>query len=587
MLRKISLTVALIVLVGGFFVLNSENGYSAKRPVGEQSQAQTPRKASSVAAQRNILSGMVTDPQGFAIAGARVRIPGLDDFLLTDELGMFQRLLVEPWLQHVEVFVTAGKEGWLNGGARSNPLQRNIRIILQKVPDFDDPLYQTMITSPISSRIQRSQRDCANCHTTHMWEWGASKMGKTVRNERVLASYKKLQKTISTRQANTCADCHAPIAAQKAPGQTDLAWAFSGGNLSNGIECDFCHKIRDVQVDNRSGVQKIESNRITLGRGMMSPILVSGPYDDTVNMVMAASYNPLYSKSEFCSACHQNAVSLPENSSWDPNSIYPEADQYPLYEDGQVVPDQWTYQEWLEWQNSLPENAENKGQQCQDCHMNWTKNMMPYYRYVVSGNVRRSMGTERSPKSIYPHKFEGATPSRLTGSVNLQVQSMQEEGTLSVQVGVTNVNAGHRLPTGEHSRNMILLVSAEDEDGSPLDFQDGSVVPAWGGFGGGKTDYAGLAGKGFARITVDGNGTINVPVWQAAAIQSDNRIKPAQTDLSEYKFKVPEGRDEEIFFITATLIYRKSFPENDADMGWEPEEIIMKEKTIESGDGGL
>jgi hypothetical protein len=197
------------------------------------------------------------------------------------------------------------------------------------------------------------------------------------------------------------------------------------------------------------------------------------------------------------------------------------------------------------------------------------------------------MGTERSPKSIYPHKFEGATPSRLTGSVNLQVQSMQEEGTLSVQVGVTNVNAGHRLPTGEHSRNMILLVSAEDEDGSPLDFQDGSVVPAWGGFGGGKTDYAGLAGKGFARITVDGNGTINVPVWQAAAIQSDNRIKPAQTDLSEYKFKVPEGRDEEIFFITATLIYRKSFPENDADMGWEPEEIIMKEKTIESGDGGL
>ena len=134
---------------------------------------------------------------------------------------------------------------------------------------------------------------------------------------------------------------------------------------------------------------------------------------------------------------------------------------------------------------------------------------------------------------------------------------------------------------------MILLVTAEAEDGAPLDFQDGSVVPEWAGSGNSSTDYAGKAGKGFARITVNKNGVINVPVWQASAIQSDNRIKPQETDLSEYSFKIPAANDDETMYITATLIYRKSFPENDVQMGWKPEEILMKETTIESGDGEL
>ena len=40
------------------------------------------------------------------------------------------------------------------------------------------------------------------------------------------------------------------------------------------------------------------------------------------------------------------------------------------------------------------------------------------------------------------------------------------------------------MPTGFHTRNMILLVEAEDEFGEPLEYIGGPVVPDWGGSGG-------------------------------------------------------------------------------------------------------
>ena len=162
------------------------------------------------------------------------------------------------------------------------------------------------------------------------------------------------------------------------------------------------------------------------------------------------------------------------------------------------------------------------------------------------------------------------------------------DGVLEVTVGVNNVNAGHRLPTGEHTRNMILLVKAENEDGNPLEFIDGSVVPEWGGSGGREGDYSGMPGKGYARVTADENGTLNVPIWRATRIASDNRIKAKETDESMYRFQMESGENEEMpVYVTATLIYRKDFRNRGDTPSRADEDIIMQEKTIESGDGGL
>ena len=219
--------------------------------------------------------------------------------------------------------------------------------------------------------------------------------------------------------------------------------------------------------------------------------------------------------------------------------------------------------------------------------MNWTKEMLPYYRYIVSGNVKNS-ASERSPETIFPHKFEGASPNKLKGSARLFVNSNMADDILEIIVGVTNVNAGHRLPTGEHTRNMILLVTAEDEGGNPLEFIDGSIVPDWGGNGEDERDYGGLPGKGYARITADINGTFNVPVWRATRIASDNRIKAKETDESLYRFKLPSGDNEDApFYVTATLIYRKDFRYGEISTSSADKDVVMQEKTIETGNGGL
>jgi hypothetical protein len=534
------------------------------------------------------INGFVRSKKGLPLENARVRIRGSEEFVTTDKEGRFTVPLKNPGQRFFQWIITAGKEGYINSGARYVPGNKVLPIFLQAIPDYDSSDYQMVITSPAgpfpNNRGVKLEKDCGNCHTTILWEWGVSKMGKTTQNKEVLKAYERFIAEKNVNQQNTCADCHAPIAALDNPGKTDYGRAVRENyNLSKGIECDFCHKIRDVEVSNSPGVQSIKMSRLNAGNRFFE----YGPYDDVVAMPMVAAYNPIYAKSEFCSACHQDAIKQPAGFSWDYEAVYPDAARFPLYEKGQVIPNQWTYQEWLEWQESLPETDEDKGRQCQDCHMNWTKEMLPYYRYIVSGDVKNS-ATERSPETIYPHKFVGTSPKRLAGSARLFVDSHTADGVLEVTVGVTNVNAGHRLPTGEHTRNMILLVTAEDEEGNLLEFIDGSVVPEWGGNGDQEGDYSGMPGKGYARVTADDSGTLNVPIWRAKRIASDNRIKAKENDESLYRFQLPSDAEEDIpVYVTATLIYRKDFRNGgDASYG-ASEDIIMQEKTIETGNGGL
>jgi hypothetical protein len=536
------------------------------------------------------LNGKVHNKLGMPIPDARVRIRGKTTFTTTDNRGEFVLPLDNPKLKWFRFFVSSGKEGYVNSGTRYAPGKKDIAISLQKVPDRDSGNYPLMITSPAgpipANRGVAQTRDCGNCHTTHLWEWGASKMGKTALNKKVEANYRLFKAEKRADQQDSCADCHLPIAALQAPGKTDLATALhTNANLSKGIDCDFCHKIRDVEVSNRPGVQAIRMNRLSAGNSTTSPLFVYGPYDDALAMPMITSYNPIYTTSEFCSSCHQDAIKLPTGKSWDYLSVYPDSEKYALYEKGTVMPNQWTYQEWLEWQQELPADDKDKGRQCQDCHMNWSKDMVPYYKYIVSGQVRRTMGIERDPESIYPHKFEGATPARLQGSVRLHIASEVVDGKLQVTVEVTNVNAGHRLPTGEHTRNMILLVKAEDEAGEILPLIKGSTIPVWGGKGQAENDYAGRAGKGFARVTGDDKGQINIPVWRATRIVSDNRIKAKATDQSSYQFDLAEvaGSVDQPLYVTARLIYRSDFRSSQAESQLPDEDFVMQEKTVEVG----
>jgi hypothetical protein len=536
------------------------------------------------------ITGHVLDQNGSVIKNARVRIQGEQDFVLSDKNGRFMISLNTPSRKiRRQYVIMAGKESYFNGGKIVQSGFTDLTINLQRVPNRDHKDYSFIITSPLHPSYSPSdQINCANCHTTHLWEWGASKMGKAATNQEVIKQYIDFKSDKKQYQEDSCADCHAPLAAINNPGKTDFGQAVrSSSNRSKGIECDFCHKTKSVEVGNKPGVQAIDLSRQHFGQGMMQWIMAFGPYDDVQAMPMAASYHPLYKKSEYCSSCHQDAWKLPKGEKWDYLTIYPEAAEQALYEKGQVIPNQWTYQEWSEWQAELSDDHHDKGTTCQNCHMNWSKDMMPYYRYIVSGQIKDQFGNERAPDTITPHRFQGATAKMLTGVANLAIEAEIANNQLVVNVNVTNVNAGHRLPTGESSRNLILLVEAKDENGKLLKMVKGSKVPVWGGVGNGKLDYADRPGKGYARIFKDEHGNFNVPIWKAITIASDNRLIPKIVDTSDYQFGIPKGTETDEISISAKLIYRKKFKTNTLKDVKSLKEMIIEEKTIDLDSGGL
>jgi hypothetical protein len=117
---------------------------------------------------------------------------------------------------------------------------------------------------------------------------------------------------------------------------------------------------------------------------------------------------------------------------------------------------------------------------------------------------------------------------------------------------------------------------------------NGPTVPIWGGDGNAGNDYAGRTGKGFARVTGDESGKINIPVWRATTIVSDNRIKAKATDQSSYQFNLlgVDWQEDAPIFITAKLIYRSDFRAGTSGSADDTGDFVMQEKTVELG-GGL
>src|SRR5262249_3308473 len=96
-------------------------------------------------------------------------------------------------------------------------------------------------------------------------------------------------------------------------------------------------------------------------------------------------------------------------------------------------------------------------------------------------------------------------------------------------------------------------------------------IPNWGGFGTvGEGNFAGLAGKGFARVLVDENLVENV-LFTEAVDQFDNRIHAGATDTSSYRFALPKDFAKRDVRVSTQLWYRPAFkPIADEHKGTEP-----------------
>lgn len=553
----------------------------------------------SLSARVESVSGVVISHSQQPISGATVKLKTTEFVTYSDNDGHFE---LDGFIPAFRIHLTAWKDGHYVGGTKVYPWDKNIEIEIQPyfVQDNLDyswilPIVETrsatqewitqtslsiaaklsfnQIFLPIAERLTLG---CRDCHAATIYDqWNASSHALGANNPIVLSMYNGTDllgnqspptRSVINREygsiplppdttqpyygpgykldfpdtTGNCATCHLPTAALADPYGTDLNKAVGVDEL--GIHCDFCHKIVDVRLDPTTG-QPPENMSGILAIELMRPSderqLFFGPYDDVD--VGPDTFLPLMKQSEICAPCH-NA------SFWN-------------------VP---IYQSFAEWQaSSYPAD----GKSCQSCHMTPDG--------VTTNFAPARGGLERDPDTIPSHNYPGATDEALLqNAVSMDVSARNESGQVEISVTILNDKTGHHVPTDSPLRQMILIIQATDDEGTPLKQLDGPILPQWTGEGNPSQGYyAGLPGMAYAKLLKELWTEIypSGAYWNPTLLVSDNRIAAGESDTTTYTFAAPvSGRIN----IDARLLFRRAFIDLIDQKGWSAPDIVMEEQVL-------
>ena len=297
-----------------------------------------------------------------------------------------------------------------------------------------------------------------------------------------------------------CNACHGPVAVM-----SDEIAGLDQSKLSSAsadaIGCDFCHQVSGTNTPLGNTSQQVTADGTE--RAQLKD--AQAPH--------AVAYSAFHETAEFCGACH--------NVDHPGNGLHLEA----------------TYSEW----KAGPYAAE--GVVCQDCHMTPGPG-------VTEPNPGKAASSGPDREHVFRMTFAGGNVAlgdaaraeerlQAAATLALDVPEIAEDGEVAVKTTITNVGAGHLLPTGlTEVRQMWLEVVATDGDGSELLRQR----------------------RDFGTVLANDKGEGPVELWEAASIKSDDRIAPRQSTSNDYAFAMGDGP----VTVEATLYYR-SCPEEMAE----------------------
>jgi hypothetical protein len=353
------------------------------------------------------------------------------------------------------------------------------------------------------------------CHSGFQLQWERSMHAQAITDPIYLYELELGQRDTDGQIAAFCNSCHTPVSVMAGEIEGLDHSRMSAVGLE-GVTCDFCHQITggdsppgnySMRLDSPDGTKRAQ-------------------FDDAVSPAHETAYSEFHTKAEFCGSCHD------------------------VFHPGNGLQLEGTYTEWL----NGPYAAE--GIVCQDCHM--TPGPGPTKPYAGKA---ASFGPER--EHIYIMTFAGGNTAlgmadlaeeRLKAAAEIEVETPEyvpvgESG--EVNVTITNVGAGHYLPTGlTNVRQMWLEVTATDHNG-------GVVMSERHDFG---TEFA------------DEEGNHPVEVWQAVSVARDDRIPPQQSVSYDYELTMPEGGVAEV---RAALYYRSCSEEIAEKAGVNVERTTM------------
>ncbi len=529
-----------------------------------------------------VISGSVCDDQGI-ITGALVRIQTTVYSTTTGNDGKFQLEL--PRSLKPPVKLTAWAKGYYIGGPDdAAPGAAEVKIQLKRHNRWDNPEYKWLPSS--QSHGQGENQGCAECHyrgekdsgpMLPVDEWLKDAHSQSAKNQIFLTMHSgkdvlgRVNQSTRYRyndelrlvplppnpdepyygpgymmdNANftgNCGACHLPLTAVSAPLNT-YPESVRGVD-TEGINCDFCHKVYDVNLEpdtglpspDKPGVLSYEFRRPHDGHQLfVGPLDDIAPGEDT--------YSAIQKESRFCAPCH-----------------------FGVFEETVV------YNSFGEWLQS-PYSKKDTGKSCQDCHM--PHSGAQYFAHPEKGGFKRDTDT------IVSHRMPGTRDvDLLQNAVTLVLTAEQSPDGILVKTRVSNYFTGHHVPTDTPLRHMMLVVRAYDNSNTLLTLKAGQVLPEYCGMGDPESGcYAGLPGKVFIKL-LEEKWTKITPAaayWRATNVVMDTRIPALESDTSEFLFKAPGSGDVRI---DAILIYRRAYKKLLEQKGIKEPDIVMESERV-------
>jgi len=335
---------------------------------------------------------------------------------------------------------------------------------------------------------------CGACHQKQYSEWEHS-LHALAHSEAIYDQYFiKASRDTDGAIQEFCARCHTPLGVLdghipfpkpvEKRGDTGVSQTEA-----TGVTCDLCHTV--------DGYTELRNAQFTVDRSEVK----RGPYADSNSAFHQTALSDLITKPEFCGICP--TVDHPANG----------------------IHLEMTYEEW----KNGPYAAE--GTRCQDCHMSKTLGEEPHRRpgkATVGGPDRDHVSDHLfvGPNLCFSNvegaeEQHGLSEQLLRKAAKVEVGEVSvADGQLSVQVNVTNVGAGHCIPTGvTELRQVWLDVVVTDADGKEL-------------LHSGMLDDAGEITAGsviYTTVVHDADGKATTRFWNTVEKASDHRIPPRQT----------------------------------------------------------
>ena len=354
-----------------------------------------------------------------------------------------------------------------------------------------NPYYMVMENLAGEVEGQEFRQWCMSCHNPSGVTTGLTKSSHYM-NENSLAN------TLFDKQAKTLRDNYKQ---------------HGNSRLEEGVSCLTCHRISDatsqgnasykLDITNRKKYP-FEDDESSLGSYLGEKFINAKP------KVHKDSYmKPLYKKSAYCASCHDETSPITGK---------------------QIV------STFKEWENSPYNNLadKTKHKSCIDCHMTNLENdkFSPLKGTSTNGGVLKDdvkvhyfSGSNHFLSGLKSKKHEDQTLQLLRTAAKLDIDIKNN----ALEVAVTNIGAGHHLPTGVADfRELWLDITVKDSQGNIV-FSSGKLKED------GDLD---IDARPFMKVFGDENGKeVGLLFWKYKTLLSDTRIKAKERRVHKYNLK--------------------------------------------------